>query len=476
MALREPVVVAPAEQVGPVHFIAIGGAGMSGVAQLFAELGVAVSGSDREDSETLRGLAARGITTYVGHAADQLGDAETVVVSSAIRPENPELVEAHRKGLRVWHRSAALAALMMGKRGVSIAGTHGKTTTTGLTAVTLAGAGADPSYVIGAPLAGTGLSAHLGSGDAFVVEADESDGSFLQYPSEIVVVTNIEADHLDNWSTPEAYAEGFRTLCTAPTVRTVILDADDPGCRQLAEGLRGPRVVLVGESADADIRLTELVLDGASARASVQDAAASGELVLQVPGRHNLHNAVAAYAVGRALGLAPADLLAAATTFRGTHRRFEPVGEAHPVPSAAPVRVVDDYAHHPTELRAALAAARAASTGRVVACFQPHLYSRTREFAREFAAALQAADEVFVMDIYAAREDPEPGVSGRLVADAVAGVPVTYLPDATERAGIPALLAAAAQPGDLVLLLGAGDITHLGPPTVTALEARAERG
>ncbi|MFP5416805.1 MAG: Mur ligase domain-containing protein, partial [Actinomycetes bacterium] len=204
MPLITPVDVVPAAGVGPVHFIAIGGAGMSGIAAAYAALGVRVSGSDRDDSAALRHLADAGVRTHVGHAADQLGDARTVVVSSAIKEDNVELAEARRRGLRVWHRSAALAALMLGRRGVAVTGTHGKTTTSGMVASMLVGVGEDPGYVIGSPLAATGESAALGSGDAFVVEADESDGSFLQYPAPIVVVTNIEADHLDNWGTPAA--------------------------------------------------------------------------------------------------------------------------------------------------------------------------------------------------------------------------------------------------------------------------------
>ena len=206
MALRQPVPVEQADAVGAVHFIAAGGAGMSGIAAAYAALGVPTSGSDMADSDTLRKLAREGVTTYVGHDPAQLGDAATVVVSSAIRESNVELAEARRRGLRVWHRSAALAGLMVGRRGVAITGTHGKTTTTGMTATMLVAVGADPSYVIGSPLTATGESSHLGVGDAFVIEADESDGSFLQYPAEIVVVTNVEADHLDNWGTAEAYA------------------------------------------------------------------------------------------------------------------------------------------------------------------------------------------------------------------------------------------------------------------------------
>ena len=384
MPLVQPVDLVPAAEVGPVHFIAIGGAGMSGIAQAYADLGLEVSGSDRDDSAALRKLAAAGVRTHVGHDAAQLGDARTVVVSSAIKPGNPELDEAHRRGLRVWHRSAALGALMLGRRGVAITGTHGKTTTTGMVATMLTRLGTDPGYVIGSPLATTGESAALGTGEAFVVEADESDGSFLQYPAQVVVITNIEADHLDNWGTPAAYVDGFVRLGSAEGVEVVVMTADEPVSREVADTLRGlgRTVVTYGESADADVRLTQLELTPDVTAATLTAADDTGRLALAVPGRYNLHNATAAYAVGRALALPGPALREALGTFTGTHRRFEAKGEV------GGVRVFDDYAHHPTEVRATLAAARTLGADRVVACFQPHLYSRTRELAREFGAAL----------------------------------------------------------------------------------------
>ena len=248
--LLTPIEVVPATEVGPVHFIAAGGSGMSGVARLYAELGIPTSGSDQSDSTALQSLARVGVKVFVGHDAAQVGDARTVVISSAIRADNVELVEARRRGLRVWHRSAALAALMQGKRGVSVAGTHGKTTTTAMTAVMLAEAGRDPSYVIGGALSTSGVSSATGSGEAFVVEADESDASFLQYPTEIAVITNVEADHLVNWVTPEAYADGFRAFATRPKVRHVVINVDDPGSRALADQLVGEakHIVRYGES------------------------------------------------------------------------------------------------------------------------------------------------------------------------------------------------------------------------------------
>ncbi len=461
MPLVDPVPLLPPTQVGGVHFIAIGGTGMSAIAALYAELGVPVTGSDQADSAALRQLRSQGVTAHVGHHPGYLGAAETIVVSSAVRESNVELAEARRRGLRIWHRSAALGALMLDHTGVAVTGTHGKTTTSAMIAVLLAECGADPSYVIGSPLTASGRGSWIGGGAAFVVEADESDGSFLQYPAEIVVVTNIEADHLDNWGTPQAYADGFVRLVLQPGVHTVVLDADDPGTRSLAAALvgSGKQVVRVGESDDADVRISDLGFAGAAAHAVVEAEGDVGPLELAVPGRHNLHNAALAYAVGRALGLDGARLRAAAAAFNGTHRRFQRVAEVDGV------TIVDDYAHHPTEVVATLTAARVyAGDQRVVACFQPHLFTRTQEFAAEFAQALTLADQVVVLGIYPAREDPIPGVTGELVADAlrelIGARRVHYAESVTDA---PGMLAGLVLPGDLVVTLGAGDVTRVGP-------------
>ncbi|MCA0252121.1 MAG: UDP-N-acetylmuramate--L-alanine ligase [Actinobacteria bacterium] len=469
MPLVAPVPLLPAAELGSVHFIAIGGAGMSAIAALYADLGIAVSGSDQADSAALRELQARGVVAHLGHDVAHLGDATTVVVSSAVRESNVELAEARRRGLRIWHRSAALGALMLGRTGVAVTGTHGKTTTSAMAAVLLAESGADPSYVIGSPLAAGGRSSHLGGGEAFVIEADESDGSFLQYPAQIVVVTNIEADHLDNWGTAAAYADGFRRLALQPSVHTVILDADDPGTRSLADELAGSgkRIVRVGESESADVRISELGFAGAAGHAVLQADGDVGPLELAVPGRYNLHNAALAYAVGRALGVDGSRLRAAAAAFNGTHRRFQQVAEV------GGVTVVDDYAHHPTEVVATLTAARVyAGQRRVVACFQPHLFTRTRDFADRFGRALALADEVVVLGIYPAREDPIPGVTGALVADAtrelLGPARVRYV---EALADAPAALAALVVPGDLIVTLGAGDVTVVGPELARLLEA-----
>ncbi len=481
MTLLNPIDVLPADQIGPIHFIAVGGSGMSGIARMYAELGIPTSGSDQSDSSTLQALQRAGVTTFVGHDPAQLGDAATVVISSAIRADNVELVEARRRGLRIWHRSAALAALMVGKRGVSVAGTHGKTTTTAMTAVLLSEAGADPSYVIGGPLSTTGTSSAAGRGDAFVIEADESDGSFLQYPTEIAVITNIEADHLVNWGTSEAYADGFRAFATRPVVRHVVINVDDHGSRTLADELEdeGVRTIRYGESEDADVRFHSVEARGNGVAATLVFGDDEGELVLQVPGNHNLANACAAYAVGRLLGIGHEAALEALSRFEGTLRRFQLITDT------AGIRVFDDYAHHPTEIRAALTAARRATEagneatglrGRLIACFQPHLYTRTVDFADEFGEVMTLADVAVINDICGAREDPIPGVTGELVVDATrrAGQDeIVYVP---EKYDLPDALNEIARPGDLIITLGCGDVTIVGPLLADLLKQRAEVG
>ncbi|MDO5500150.1 MAG: UDP-N-acetylmuramate--L-alanine ligase [Propionibacteriaceae bacterium] len=464
-ALIDPVELIAPQQLGPVHFIAVGGAGMSGIAALYGELGIEVSGSDQADSPVLADLVDRGIRVHVGHTAEQLGAAASVVVSSAIRADNPELVEARRRGLRIWHRSAALAALMLDRPGVAVAGTHGKTTTSGMLAHILTECGTDPGYVIGSPLAGRGASFRLGSGP-FVVEADESDGSFRQYPADTAIITNIEADHLDNWKTPAAYLAGFRNF--AARAKKVVANSDDPGVRQVL-GDHDPRWLTFGEREPTRVLLTGAEQSGFRARARLGEQ----PLELLVPGTFNLANAAAAVLAAHSLGVDLADAARAVGRFRGTARRFTPIG------SVAGVDVIDDYAHHPTEVLATLTAARAGVAergGRVIACFQPHLFSRTRDFTDEFGAALATADEVVLMDIYPAREDPIPGVSSELLVTSCAA----HGRDAqlvSDRAAVAGRLAELARPGDVVLTLGAGDVTQIAPQVVAALtEGRPGRG
>lgn len=460
-ALIDPVPLVDPMVLGPVHFIAIGGAGMSGIAALYAELGIPVAGSDQADSAALTDLAARGVRVHLGHDADQLRDAGTVVVSSAIRADNPELVAARERGLRIWHRSAALAALMLGRPGVAVAGTHGKTTTSGMLAHILTVCGTDPGYVIGSPLATTGTSFALGSGP-FVVEADESDGSFRQYPADTAIITNIEADHLDNWETPAAYLAGFAEF--AAGAAAVVANSDDPGVRAVAAQRDSDGWITFGEHMPTRCRLTAIEQSGFRVRGLL----AGTELELAVPGRFNLANAAAAVLAAHSLGVPIGEAAAAMTSFRGTHRRFTPVG------TVAGVDVIDDYAHHPTEVHATLTAARAGVAergGRVIACFQPHLYSRTRDFVDEFGAALALADEVVLMDIYGAREEPMPGVSSDLLVTSCRdhGGSVRLVSD---RSTVPGVVAESASAGDVVLTLGAGDVTRIAPEVVTALRGR----
>jgi UDP-N-acetylmuramate--alanine ligase len=482
MALVTPTEPVPLEELGRVHFVGIGGAGMSGIARIMLARGVEVSGSDTTaDSAPLAELAALGARVHIGHAAGQLGDADTLVVSSAIRADNPELVEANSRALRVVHRAAALASLMVGRRVIAVTGTHGKTSTTSMIATVLLETGADPAYAIGGVLAATGIGAADGSGAYFVAEADESDSSFLMYAPDLAVVTNVEADHLDNYGTEAAYRASFGAFLGRIKPGGLVLTcADDPGTRDLAAQARamGLRVVSYGESADADYRVTGVATDGmaASFAISAEPRPLPGDdrpgpfglidldLHLRVPGHHYALNAAAAFAAAVELGIEPERVAAALTTYRGAARRLEPKGEA------GGVRVLDTYAHHPTELAADLRAARSitAGRGRVIAVFQPHLFSRTRIFAAAFGAALGLADEAVVLDVYAAREDPEPGVTGRLVADAVPGGAARYVPDFGD---VPKVVAALAGPGDLVLTMGAGDITKLGPLVLDEIAA-----
>ncbi|MGN6174510.1 MAG: UDP-N-acetylmuramate--L-alanine ligase [Streptosporangiaceae bacterium] len=484
MGLVTPVAPVPLADLGRVHFTGIGGAGMSGIARIMIARGVTVSGSDSAGSELLASLAALGADVHVGHAAANLADADTVVASSAIRPDNSELAAARVRGLRVLHRAAALASLMLGRRGVAVAGTHGKTTTSSMITTALRHCGADPGYVVGGILSETGLGAEDGSGAVFVAEADESDGSFLMLSPEAAVVTCVEADHLDNYAGLAEIEGTFAAFARRIVPGGVLVAcADDPGARSLAAAAAALpiRVRTYGEADDADYRITSVVPRGMSVSLEVHGAPGSGpgepggpgqvapvRLAVGVPGRHNALNAAAAYAAVLELGLPSVRAGQAASglaAYRGTRRRMEPTGEA------GGITVLDSYAHHPTELAADLRAARdIAPGGRVIAVFQPHLFSRTRIFASEFGAALGLADEAFVLDVYAAREEPEPGVTGDLVARAVPGGRAVFLPDA---AAVPGAVAETARPGDLILTMGAGDVTAQGPLIVAALRARA---
>src|SRR3954452_16300993 len=458
------------EELGAVHFVGIGGAGMSGIARILLARGVAVSGNDRRDTPTLLALRALGARVEVGHDPAHLGEADTVVVSSAIREDNPELREARERGLPVLPRAVALAALMAGHRSVAVAGTHGKTSTTSMLTVAVQACGADPSFAIGGNLNESGSNAHAGSGDVFVAEADESDRSFLLLAPFAGVVTNVEADHLDNYGDLAAVEAAFdRFLQTIDPEGFVVLCLDDPGAARLAAVPVKARVRTYGTAPDADLRLVDGdVAGGGTSYPAVLDGAELGRVRIRVPGEHMARNSAAALLAGLELGLPVDGLLDGLARFGGVHRRFELKGVV------AGVRVYDDYAHHPTEVSAQLKAARAvAGSGRLIVAFQPHLYSRTREFADGFGRALGLADDVVVMDVYGAREDPVPGVTGAMVADAVPLPPGRVVFEPSWSAAAPAL-AARARPGDLVMTMGAGDVSMVGPEVLEALRRAGE--
>jgi UDP-N-acetylmuramate--alanine ligase len=476
MIIPVPEVVLPAEDLGAVHFVGIGGAALSGLARLMAARGVLVSGSDAHDSAMLESLRALGIRCFVGHSADQVGDAETVVVSTAVPAHNPEVMRALRTGLRVWPRSAAVQSLLIGRQAVVVTGTHGKTTTTSMLVTALLACGTDPSYAVGSTLNTTGLNAAAGHDDVFVVEGDESDAAILVYKPFGAVVTNVDVDHLDFFGTPEAYAAVFDEFIErVDRAGFVICGVDDPGGRRLAarSDALGLRTVTVGAHHSArvravDIRPTETGSTCEVVKGNGNGAAPLGTLSLQVPGPAYVVDALAALTAGLELGHPFDGLARGLGGFRGTARRMELKG------ARAGVRVYDSYAHHPVEIVSDLAAARELAVGgRVLVSFQPHLFSRTQAFAEEMGQALAAADRVVVMDVYPAREAPVAGVTGELVARAVPldRADVVFEPDAHR---VVQLLVSMSRPGDLVLTLGAGDVTEIGPKVLELLTHRDE--
>ncbi|MFF2062477.1 UDP-N-acetylmuramate--L-alanine ligase [Streptomyces sp. NPDC058200] len=451
------------------HFIGIGGAGMSGIAKILAQRGAKVAGSDAKESETAQALRALGVTVHLGHAAAHLADdASCVVVSSAIRADNPELVRAAELSVPVVHRSDALASLMGGLRSIAVAGTHGKTTTTSMLAVALTELGLDPSYAIGGDLAGPGTNARHGEGEIFVAEADESDRSFQKYDPEVAIVLNVELDHHANYASMDEIYESFETFVGKVVPGgTLVIAADQPGAVELAARVRDLstlKVVTYGEAATADVRVHKVTARGLTSEVTVLFDGRFLTFTVSVPGRHYAHNAVAALAAGVALGIPVHNLASALGKYTGVNRRLQLKGEA------AGVQVIDSYAHHPTEMTADLEAMRAAAApgSRLLVVFQPHLFSRTQELATEMGQALTLADASVVLDIYPAREDPVPGVTSALIIDAAeaAGAQVTAVHDKTT---VPDVIAGMARPGDLVLTMGAGDVTDLGPHVLARL-------
>ncbi|MDN6794976.1 MAG: UDP-N-acetylmuramate--L-alanine ligase [Propionibacterium sp.] len=455
------------------HFIGIGGAGMSVVAELLADRGLPVSGSDTAASPVVAPLRGLGITVHVGHDPANVPPEAIVVVSSAIRDSNVELAAARARGQQVIHRSQALALAAAGMRFVAVAGAHGKTTTSAMLALALQGVGMDPSAAIGGVIPELGTGAHLGSGDVFVAEADESDGSFLNYTPSIELVTNVEPDHLDHYRTREAFEQVFVEFVERLVPGGLLVCcAEDQGAARLAAAarLQGHRVLTYGRpekcGSRPDVGVEDVVEGPQGSTARLTLGGVRADLVLEVPGWQNVVNAAGAWTVGVELGGDPAAMAAALAHFRGAERRFQLRGEV------GGRRVFDDYAHHPTEVAAALAEARVvAGQGPVTVVFQPHLFSRTKAFAERFARALSAADAVVVTDIYAAREDPVPGIDSSLITRHLPGSHL--VPDMHEAARVGARLTG---PGGVLVTMGAGSITHTAADVVEEWRREETRG
>jgi UDP-N-acetylmuramate--alanine ligase len=445
------------------HFIGIGGVGMSAIAKVLIERGLDVSGSDLKPSHATVSLQAMGARVGIGHDASAVEGADAVVTSSAIPKNNAEVARAIELGIPIVPRGQALAAVIADLHSIVVAGTHGKTTTTSMIVSVLSGAGLDPTYLVGGGLNDAGTNARFGRGALAVAESDESDGSFLLLRPNIAVVTNIEADHLDYWGSLEAVRDGFQRFVTGvPNDGAVIVPA---GETRLVEHLGERTAVTFGHK--GVISSEDVVLDHQGARFTLVASDVRVPVRLRVAGAHNVSNALACAAACLEAGLSVEDIAHHLGSFRGVERRFQVRGRTRGV------TVIDDYAHHPTEVRANLETARAGPWERIVAVFQPHRYSRTASFAREFGGAFVDADRVVITDVYGAGEQPVPGVSGKLVADAVCdalpGRPVAYLP---HRAELLSYLQAALRPGDALLTLGAGDISAVGEEVLADLRQR----
>jgi UDP-N-acetylmuramate--alanine ligase len=446
----------------------IGGAGMSGIARILAARGVSVSGCDAKESRRTAALGALGIETTTGHHSDHLANVDTLIVSTAIHPTNSERESAITSGIPVLSRAEALGAIMSGFTGIAITGTHGKTTTTSMFTVALQHCGVDPSFAIGSELNESGANAHLGSGDLFVVEADESDGAFLFLEPNIAIVTNIEPDHLDHWGTFEAIEAAFVDFATGVGARGgfVVACIDDPGAARMIKSAmdKGVDIRTYGESADADFQMIDATVGtGGWCFDTVHEGVRQGVVNLAVPGHHNALNAQAVFVAMLGLGYPAEQIIGGLQSFSGTRRRFDFKGNVRGV------RVYDDYAHHPTEITATLTAAReVVGEGRVIAAFQAHHYYRTAMFTKEFGQALGLADKVVVLEVFAPGEDPIPGASGQTMASNVPLTPenVVFEPSWSQ---VAEHLVADAREGDIIMTLGAGDIGLIANEVVELL-------
>ena len=448
------------DKFGAVHFIGIGGSGMSGIARILIGMGHSVTGSDLRDSSNVAALRELGAKIYIGHDQSHLANPDTVVVTSALWPTNPEYVLAKEKGIPVIHRSQALAKLASSKRLISVAGAHGKTTSTGMVITALIAMGQDPSFVNGGVINSVGQSSDSGSGELFVIEADESDGSFLHYDTAISLITNVDPDHLDHYGSIEAFHQVFADFANN-SKELVVISSDDQGAKEVAKLVTRPMITF-GEAMDSTVRVQN-IKQGArvSFELVYKDEVSSATLILA--GRHNALNAAGAVATLVGLGFDFEASLREVAKFEGTERRFELHGQERGV------SVYDDFAHHPTEVEAALNGARAVvGSGKLITVFQPHLYSRTRLFAKEFAEVLAKSDEVVLLDIYAAREDPEPGVTGELILNNFSDRKrIHYAPNWDDAS---AMAASLAQAGDFIVTMGCGDVYRMVPQLLQELK------
>jgi UDP-N-acetylmuramate--alanine ligase len=458
-------------ELGKVHILGLGGAGMSGIARLLAAQGVEVSGTDAKESRRLESLRKLGVKVFVGHSPDNLLESQTVIFSTAIKENNPELQAAREKNLNILKRSDALGVLTRQFETIAVSGTHGKTTTTSMVTVALQACGEDPSFAIGSELSETGSNAHLGEGSNFIVEADESDGSFLHLAPKVAVVTNVEPDHLDYWETFERIEKAFVEFCELTKTRDgfAVICADDKGGQKLIGQVKskGVKVLTYGTAPESDLQIKNVKtgLPGHSFDAVFQGVEL-GNIQLKVPGLHNALNAAAALVVGLGLGKEFNQLKSGISKFTGTRRRFEFRG------SANGIRVYDDYAHHPTEITATLKAARdVVNGGNIVVAFQAHHYYRTALFNKEFGEALGLADQVVVLEVFAPGEEAIPGASGQTMASLVplSKERVIFEPSWSK---VAQHLVDRAKPNDIIMTLGAGDIGLLAPEVLTLLEAR----
>ena len=448
--------------IGLVHFIGIGGIGMSGIAEVLHNLGHRVQGSDQADSANVQRLRDKGIEVFVGHTADNIGDAEVVVVSTAIKKNNPELIAAREKHLPIVRRAEMLAELMRFRNAIAIGGTHGKTTTTSMVATLLEAGNLDPTVINGGIINAYGTNARMGEGEWMVVEADESDGTFLKLPADVAVITNIDPEHLDHYGNFDAVRAAFRQFVeNVPFYGFGVMCLDHPEVQALVGRIEDRKVITYGENPQADVRFSNVRIDGTRSVFDVEirrrrtgKIFSFKDLVLPMPGRHNVSNATAAIAVANRLGISEADIKKGLASFGGVKRRFTLTGEANGV------QVFDDYGHHPVEIKAVLAAAREACKGRIIAVHQPHRYSRLSSLFDDFAHCFNDADTILLAPVYAAGEDPIEGASSEALVSAIKAAGHRDARFLEKREDLASQVAAIANPGDFVVLLGAGNITQ----------------